>query len=280
MEQPGPRARYAAQQLLGTMLGWQLSWADDRAALAVADGPRLVYGESPVEGAFHVKPCGYLDARKAGSTDPLVVEIDGTPALFPVEGGDLGFDPFAAAFFLLARVEEWSTLPMDEHGRPLSVSLHAVRHGYVHRPVVDEWALLLADRWRAKDARVPSAKRAYRQVATIDLDNGFKYLGRPIWRTLGSWTRDLIRGDWPAVQERWRVLQGDAPDPYLLDDEVLDAFGSSAARSIAFILASDRGKWDHAVPVEDHAYAAYLRSLATRMEIGLHHPTRAAQPMA
>ncbi|MBK9177298.1 MAG: polysaccharide deacetylase family protein [Flavobacteriales bacterium] len=270
MESPGPRARYAAQQLLGSMLGWELRWADSREALAGVDGPRMAYGGSSVDGAFHIKPCGYLDAAGTDAPDPLVVDVEGIPALFPVQGGDLTFDPIAATFFLLARVEEWSTLPLDDHGRPLSDSLHAARHGYLHRPVVDEWALLIADRWRAIDSRVPSVKRAYDQVATVDLDNGFKYLGRPTWRTMGSGTRDLLRGDWEAVRERGRVLRGRSPDPYLLDDEVLGAFKASAARSIAFVLAADRGEWDHAVPVEEPAYAGYLQSLATRLEIGVH----------
>lgn len=277
MESPGPRARHAAQQLFGTMLGWELRWADSREALASADGPRMAYGGSSVEGAFHIAPSGYLDAVAAGTQDPRVVDVAGIPALFPVQGGDLSFDPFAATFFLLARVEEWAPLPLDDHGRPQSASLHAVRHGYVHRPVVDEWALLIADRWRAVDSRVPAVKRTYSQVATVDLDNGFKYLGRPIWRTAGSWIRDLLRLDLTSVQERGRVLRGRAPDPYRIDDQVLDAFKTCAAHSIAFVLATDRSEWDHAVPVEHPAYATYLRFLALRMEIGVHPSYRSSE---
>jgi hypothetical protein len=55
-----------------------------------------------------------------------------------------------------------------------------------------------------------------------------------------------------------------------LDRELLDAFDASAQRRIAFVLAADRGEWDHAVPVEHPAYATYLKMLAQRMDIGIH----------
>jgi hypothetical protein len=173
-------------------------------------------------------------------------------------------------------VEEWNALPHDEHGRPLTNALHAAEHGYLHRPVVDEWALLLADRWRAFDPRLPAPERTYAQVSTIDLDNGFKYHGREPWRSAGGWMRDLVRGDSQAVCERIAVLRGARPDPFVLDDEVLQAIEASSARSIAFVLAADRGPLDHAVPVEHPRYSAYLRALAERIEIGLHPSYRSS----
>lgn len=277
IEDPNPRARYAAAQLFERLLGWTVRWADSRDALQPATGPCLTYSRAEVPGAFHLMPCGWLVPVADRSLNPEVHWHDARPLLFPMHESAMGFDPLAACFFLLARVEEYNALPRDAHGRPLTNALHADKHGYLHLPVVDEWALMIARRWKAMDPRVPQPDRAYTQVVTVDLDNGFKYKGRPLWRTLGSWARDIARGNWQDAQERARVLFSNAPDPFEFENEVFEAFESSSLRRIAFILAADRGEWDHAVPVEDPDYATYLKSLAARMEIGIHPSYRTSE---
>ena len=270
IEEPNPRARYAAEQLFERMLGWKVRWADTPGALQAATDPCLAYSREPVHGAFHLKPCGWLVPGADCTANPDVEWRDALPQLFPMPETAMGFDPLAASFFLLARVEEYNSLPCEAHGRVLTSALHADQHRYLHLPVVDEWAILLAKRWRAVDPRVPEPKRAYAHVVTVDLDNGFKYKGRPLWRTLGSWARDLFGRNGQDVLERARVLFRNGPDPFELDREVLDAFEASAKRRIAFILAAERGEWDHAVPVEHPGYTAYLRSLTEHLEIGIH----------
>lgn len=270
IESTGARARYAVEQMLGTMLGFRIQRVSDRRDLDPAALPCLCYSYDPVPGAFHVRPADGLQDGSPPTIDPGVSHRGDQPMLFPVEGGDLPFDPFAAAFFLLSRAEEWTSLPADEHGRPLTNALHAARHDYLHRPVVDEWALLLAEAWRARDPRLPIPRRSYQQVTTIDLDNGFKYLGREPWRSAGAWVREQLTGDRRSARERIAVLSGKAADPFELDDEVLDRLSRCSSRTIAFVLTSDRGKHDHAVPVEHPRYAAYLRRISAHAEIGLH----------
>lgn len=276
IQSPDPKARYALDQLLRVILGWSVRFVSHSEEIDPEHGPCLVYGLNRMAGAYHILPCGWLRSGELPSIDPGIAEHKGVPVLFPVSHGNLAFDIVAAAFFLLARVEEWAGMPEDAHGRPLTSSMHAARHGYLSRPVVDEWAILLADSWRSLDPRVPEPIRSYHQVATVDLDNGFKYLGRSWWRTLGAWSRDLLRANWDDAQERIQVLAGRVPDPFILDDQVLDTLRSNAERSIAFVLAADRGTWDHAVAVDHPAYAIELRRLAGRMEIGVHPSYRSS----
>ena len=84
--------------------------------------------------------------------------------MFPTDLGDLPYDLFAGAFFLITAYEECSGVGLDEHGRPLSKELHSGRHGYVHRPVVDEWVLQLVEHWKVMDPDLPDPIRNYKQV--------------------------------------------------------------------------------------------------------------------
>jgi hypothetical protein len=276
IEHPTERARYAVQQVVGTMLGWPVRWVHHREELYVANGPCLVYAERPVPGAFHVRPCGLLDASGTGVQDPPVVMVEELPVLFPVQDADLPFDPFAAAFYQLARLEEYTTMDRDEHGRPRAEAFHAVRCGYVHRPVVDEWALHLADRWRAMDPRLPEPVRRYSAVRTVDLDNGFKYLGRPLWRTAGSMARDLLRHERPEVHRRLRVLARREADPFDVYAD-LERRWALLGRTVFFVLAADRGAQDHAVPITFRPYAERLRRLAGWAEVGIHPSYRSSE---
>jgi len=270
LEHPTARARYAVQEVLETMLGWKLRWEDDRIGFDTLPGPKLIYGQASAPGAMHIVPAGLLSEEGLRPIDPEVVDHGGLPLLFPVSGGHLPFDPFAAAFHLLTRYEELLGVDCDAHGRPLAERLHGARHGYLHRAVVDEWSLLLARTWRGMDATLPIPQRTYRSVNTIDLDNGFKYLGRPLWRTLGSMVRDAVRGSWAELPARLRVLAGRDQDPFDIYTELQEPLSQGASRVLFFALAAPRGDMDHAVPVEHPLYAQRLRALTSWAEVGLH----------
>lgn len=270
IEHASPRAHYAVRTILEGMLGWSVRWVPDAKEFAAAEGPRLCYGTQAFDGAFHIVPAGLLNEEGIRKLEPELSELEAVPVLFPVQTGHLPFDPFAAAFFQLTRYEELSGFPLDAIGRPLAASMHASRQGYLHRPVVDEWALLVARAWKRFDARVPAPQRSYRLVNTIDLDNGFKYLGRPLWRSVGSMARDVIRGAWAELPARISVLAGRRPDPFDIYQELREQLSECAERTIFFVLTAPRGPMDHAVPVEYKAYSECLRALATWAEVGLH----------
>lgn len=270
LERSSPRARYAVQEVLGTMLGWTVNWEDDRVRFEALTGPRLVYGIHAVPGAFHVLPVDLLGQQGLHPLDPEVKIQDGLPLLFPVTGGDLPFDPFAASFYLLSRYEEALGVGQDPHGRPVAGQLHGARHAYLERPVVDEWALLLATRWRLLDPALPPPQRRYRLVNTVDLDNGFKYLGRPLWRTLGSMFRDAIHGEWRLLPQRLRVLSGSERDPYDIYAELQEPLSQGAEQVLFFVLSAARSAWDHAVPLSFGPYAGRIRGISAWAEVGLH----------
>lgn len=252
------------------MLGWEVVIYTSGEALRAVEGSKLTYGTRALPGVFHVYPSGWLSSTGVQPYEPTCTRVNDLPMLFPVGEGDLRFDVFSAAFFLLSRYEEWVGIPQDMHGRPLTAELHAVRHNYHHRPIVDEWALHLFDVWRAMDAALPAPVRSYRQVITVDLDNGFKYKGRSLWRTLGSCARDVIHGRMGEVAQRYRVLSGRVADPFVIDERVKHAFLNASEDIRFFVLAAARSRWDHAVAVDHPEYARGLRAMGEWARIGLH----------
>lgn len=262
--------------LLGRMPGWEAVEVSDASGFAQVQGPRLTYGERPLPGAFHVRPSGALEARVPRG-EPPIGHIDGVPVLWPTDGADLPFDIFAAGFHLLARVEEYGAIGRDEHHRPLTDALHATRHGYLERPVVDEWLYLLIDRWKAKDPRLPAPDRTYAQTATMDVDNGAMFLGRPWWRSVGSAVRDALKGNHQRVPHRLEVIQGRKPDPYQVHQRFIEVARANGARVIVNFMATVRHRYDHAIAIDGPVMRQCVHRVAEQAEVGLHPGYRSSE---
>lgn len=252
------------------MLGWPLEVVDDAEVFRTADGPKLCYGGSAFPGAFHVRPEGLLEELQPRIGDPAMLHLPGMPTLFPVTGGHSPFDVFAAAFWMLSRMEEYAIVETDEHGRVRTGDLFAARNGFLDVPVVDEWALWLARAWREQDERVPPPNRKYNHVFTMDVDNGFAYLGRPWWRVAGAHLRAAVQNRTEETKARREVLAGRAPDPFDVYEQLGKWTEGLADRRIIFWLTAARGKYDHAVPTTFPLLAQRIKTCAQWAEIGIH----------
>lgn len=83
----------------------------------------------------------------------------------------LDIDLFAAAFFMLSRVEEKRPELLDEHGRfPARHSL-AFRAGFLDRPVVNEWADLLFYLLQNRGWQQPRLIRKFQVEFSCDVDH-------------------------------------------------------------------------------------------------------------
>ena len=269
LDNPGPRQRYIVQHLLERMMGWSVRFTRDAAQYHAHSGPKLWYG--PSEGVGHgliVVPAFDLAEVRPGMTWPDPTLVDGLPVIHPV---GTGHDPFADAFLLLSLVDEQGAKERDAHGRVLPSALYLVRHQLSQLAVVDRWALRLADRLRAMYPALPPAQRHLRHVITVDVDNGLKYLGRPLVRQVAAASRDLLLGRWRAVAERMRVIMGLTPDPFDRYERIIALRERPEVdRVIAFLLMRGGGTYDHAC---DHLHPRFrdaARALHTGAEVGLH----------
>jgi hypothetical protein len=137
---------------------------------------------------------------------------------------------------------------------------------------VDHWALRLAERVQRMYPSFPNPARTYSHTMTMDVDNGLKYLGRPAPRQFAAAVRDMLLMRFKAAVERFGVLAGKRPDPFI---QAYDRFTRASRsghvqRAIAFILARGGGQFDHAADLSHPVMAGIIRDLARSAEIGIH----------
>ncbi|MCC6542537.1 MAG: polysaccharide deacetylase family protein [Flavobacteriales bacterium] len=265
IEHPGPRARYAVQHVLGRILGLEVRYVDDLDGFQSATGPKLSYGRQPVAGAYHVPWSGAIDTLPNG--DPPVQRVGDRTGLFHVDEAE---DVFAGIFHLLSLVDEIRCRERDAHGRTPAEALFTVRSGIADRPWVEEKAMELGDELERRWPGIPRRKGGYMNVVTVDMDNILRYTGRPFGRAIGASVKELVRGEWSALRERWGTRSGRRGDPFLRSVELVDAHRGMIDRTILFFLMRGGTAYDHAAAADHPATREAIVRAAACAEVGVH----------
>lgn len=265
LENPSPRVRYVVGHVLERMLGLDVAYAQGWEEFRSATGPRLSYGMQRSEGAVRVPWSGAIDDLPKG--DPEVSIEGGVRRIFLVGGEE---DLFAGIFYLLALTDEIRCTERDAHGRVPSSALFTMRKGIAERPWVDEKAialgLLLERTWPEE---LQCAVR-YSNCVTVDMDNILRYAGRPLSRAVGASLKDVLRGGWTPVAERWRVRGGSLADPFGKALELVAAHRDKMDRAIFFFLMRGGTAFDHAADHEHEEVRAMIRRAGEVGVVGIH----------
>lgn len=184
---------------------------------------------------------------------PPLPNIEGTPLLFghPVVARSgqkilVKADIIASTYFLTTRYEESVRKRIrDENGRFPGIRSLAVRAGFIHRPVVDEYACLLTKWLKAAGIGVPLARRQFSVSLTHDVDSLRRYKG--IVPYLKKCANALIgRMPLQEILEGARTLSGSVKDPFdnfeemaALDAAFLTGRTNAAVKVIYYIMACD-----------------------------------------
>lgn len=146
----------------------------------------IVYGQPPTSNhgppTVYIVPSGFFDGvygRQESLPQVPLSHIEGVPLLFGAPLVEklrnaliVKADIVASAYFLLTRYEEWVRPQIrDEHGRFPGKESLPFRAGFIHRPIVDEYAALLRN-WAAQvGVALPRPKRRFSVLLTHDVDS-------------------------------------------------------------------------------------------------------------
>ena len=98
-----PRIRYIFEFLFNDVLGMQVSLTSNRDEFLESADSKICYSARLEEGQVNFIPAGILSDTGLFHEQPGIIEYEGLKVLFPVkEGGELHFDPFSMAFYILS----------------------------------------------------------------------------------------------------------------------------------------------------------------------------------
>ena len=196
------------------------------------------------------------------------------------EGFQLGYDILGLTYWMLARCEEVNPPAelLDTHGRFPATSSHAVQHGYLERPIVDEWLGVLRQLVQRAWPRLPLQEHQFRTVVSHDVDAPSAYgFGRKRTVLRGMAARLLKQRDLVGALMAPGIRLGSRrqlhpADPFNTFEWLMDQSDDAGIRSaFYFICGRTDSRLDAQYEPEHPAIRALMRRIYERgHEIGLH----------
>ena len=272
-----PRANWIFKLIFEDILGLGLHLTDDSHVLTFSGNPAVNYSNTHIDGIPSVTPAGLLSETGVRAQQTELREFKDLPVFFHTEGGDLPFDPFSMAFYLVSRYEEYLPYTPDKHGRfPYTESL-AYREGFLNIPIVNHLAgllkILLLKYY--PDLKFPEGKYSF--LPTVDVDIAFAHLGKGFVRTYGAMAKLLVRGKFREIRSRIRTMRGKARDPFDNFYFLTEVFKKYDLRAVFFILAGDPGPFDRNLSLKNKKFVALIRELDDKADLGVHPSYRSGE---
>lgn len=196
----------------------------------------------------------------------------GLPTFFDTNdtGSFLPFDIFAAAFYIASRYKEYLPHPTDIHGRFIPSQSLGYTHNFLHKPIVNIWALHLAEKLQQIYPQLTYTKPTYSYVSTIDIDHPFASAHKGFVRWLGGALKALGTGDISSINKRISALIDDKTDPYYTYPLIFSLAEELGIKPRFFFLLGDYGEYDKNPSHKTKGYRQLIQTIANKYPVGLH----------
>ncbi len=266
-----PRIKYAFNLVFKDVLGAdEVQFSSNRVDLENFDGARINYSPEAAKQALNFVPAGILNEHDITEQEIHIAHYRDTPIFFVVNNAALPFDPFAAAFYLASRYEEYLPFIGDAHNRFSAEESLAYKENFLHLPVINIWASWIKELVLEMFPGQLFAPKAYDFVSTIDVDNLFAYRGKGTFRTGGALMRNLLKLQIDEFISRLKTLLGLKNDPFDTFDEQIEIRDAAGVKSIYFMLFAEFARYDRNVSMYSPKMQERVRHMLDVTPIGIH----------
>ena len=266
------RTKYIFNLIVGDLLGISYELTTDLLMFQQYSGFRLNYSSTSVEGTLCIVPSALMGEKGINSHKIGYTDFQGYKAPFAVyhKMSALPFDLFSAAFYLVSRYEEYLPFIRDDHGRFTPQSSIADQKGFLHIPVVNRWALALGDLLKDQFPDLHIETQTYTYLPTIDIDSAWAYKNKGLVRSLGGFLKNLVKGDFNDVRQRFKVMAGMSKDPFDTFALLKSLHNQYNLRPHYFILFAEYGLNDKNIPVSNASFQVLIKGIADYAAVGIH----------
>lgn len=266
-----PRLHYIFDFIFNEILGTAYRITTDKDEFVKSNAPKLNYSASKFDSEFFVQASDLLFDKGINEIEMSFNIWNDIPVLFYSHPQhEFPFDLFAASFYLVTRYEEYLPHLHDLYDRYNPSAAVSVKKGFVHKPVVDLWALELKKNLLKKFPSLTFRERKYRYISTIDIDNAYAYCEKGFLRSTAAYIRSLLKFELNDFSDRLRSqlhLMHDPYDTYQMQLEIQKKYN---IKTIYFFLLGDYDLNDKNVPYSSHRFRSLIQYLADIAETGIH----------
>ncbi len=279
--QPSPRVEYIVSTLMNAMGLNKIHFTNDQIIYTNSTEIKCNYSSNPVaNNELWIQPCALLFEQgihkhdidfSTWNTTLSGLNSNNLPCFFPTTKGDLPFDIFAAAFYLLTRYEEYLPHIKDMYGRYAHENSLAFQHNFLTIPLVNLWIKELQKIINQKYTGIQLLPTAFKFIPTYDIDIAWSYLHKGFVRNAGGFVRDLMKVKLHSLKERLQTITGKTKDPFDCYDWLYNVHESKKFKPIYFFLVAAQNKGlDKNILPDNNAMQKLIKAHAEKYKIGIH----------
>lgn len=231
-------------------------------------------------------PCQQWIASAEGFTAPIEDQLPApSKNELPIplielheKSATIHFDILGLTYWMLTRLEEVGRTDLDNHQRFPATSSHAYQHGYLERPIVDEWLVILGQVIQKIWPQVELKQHTFNTKISHDVDRPSLYAFKS-WSTIGRMMagdllkRQDLKGFMLAPYLKLATTKELHPkDPYNTFDWLMDVSEANNLKSAFYFIC---GRTDIARDTDYEPDHVLITNLMRRIherghEVGLH----------
>ena len=239
---------------------------------ATFEGCKLCYSDKKISDGLYIKSVKLLYQTSIENQEIQMSEYDNFPIFFAtyVKDQTLPFDIFAASFYLVSRYEEYLPHHKDYHQRFDFKDSLAYQKGFLHVPLVNKWANLLANKLKEAYPDFVIPLRKFHFVNTIDVDSAYSFKQKGVFRNVGGFIRDIFKQDYESVKMRAMVMLNRRKDPFDTFDFIISLSEKYHTELLFFILFADYDNYDKNISHNSLKFQQLIKHLADYSKVGIH----------
>lgn len=266
-----PRVEFIFNFLFATILGIKVQLTTKVVEFEQSSLPKINYTSQKLSTELYLFPHSILFEKTIQKQNTEVVEFQEMKLFFfASENSFLPFDPFAVAFYLVSRYEEYLAENPDEFDRFSDSENLLVKNELHQQPVVDQLAFLVAEKVRLYYPEFEVRKRTFKFVTTIDIDNAWAFKNKSFPISLGAVAKAAIHFQWAELKQRLVVFMGLQNDPYDTYKYILETYKSRLEHILFFFLIGDRNQYDKNISHKNKNFRQLIANISSVCEVGIH----------
>ncbi len=266
-----PRIEYVFRLIFTTILRNEVSFTTKSNRFLKSNLPKINYSYERFGLEFYIKPHRFLHCKAIIQPDIRPVWYNGEKYFFESSSDSIfPFDPFAAAFYLVSRYEEYLQFETDKFKRFPAEECILEKYGLLKKPVVNIWARMIAEKLKEKHPELEIPEPQFQFKPTIDIDNAWAYAHKGLLRSLGAVAKSAVQGNISELRTRMKVWMGREKDAYDTYEFIDQVFEGNEDKVIFFFLLGNYKQYDKNLSWKNKYLQNLIRSISFRYDVGIH----------
>ena len=231
---------------------------------------KIKYSYARIGAEIFIKSSTFLFSKTIEKINIPVEKKNETNVLFSNDSScDIGFDIFAAIFYMVSRYEEYLPFVPDKQGRFKASDSIAYQNNFLQYPIVDIWIKHFKNKLAEKFPSLKFRSSSFNSVFTYDIDIAYAFRGRNIYRLTGAIIKDILKLKFKNIFNRLSSLST-KKDPWDVYDYLKEIIVRNKLNSIFFFLLGDYSRHDKNISYHHPLMIKLIRKISAFSYIGIH----------